>query len=441
MNVLDQIQNFLTKFNKKQNTEPRALVSLRRQELVDITGHWFRAELLNHFLYNTLTGHEWIDGGAGTLAKALMVNFDGRTIRKHLEPLVEAGFLIQKTPGIKSLYRGSQFKVNLDLLIEKLIQAGYAFSKMMDPEPGQEDSKEQNSVGSHSAKMHHGENKNTPNEQKEVSNQVTAHSTFLYHACNKNAPCMQQICTMQDTKMHHDQDQKEFIEINQQDQKEEDLTIVDFSVENNFDDADAKMERLDMNLALASLKSSGFEPPRSEAPPAEAVLTAQVQVTDEMKAVTEKQLRQDAALQLMMSVGVINNRSTRQLAADVPLEIIKAHVELFDYYKSKPDVRNPIGYLLECIKKRELPKQIQAQKAAEEKAAKKADLSQALASFLEKAKAGTRVMFEESKSKAHMTIIKMSGQGLSSTIDVQDDNGNKGCLSIEQALKKGVVFV
>jgi hypothetical protein len=229
--------------------------------------------------------------------------------------------------------------------------------------------------------------------------------------------------------MMHDQDQRDLIK-DHQDQIEAD---VDVSQAMKFDGASAP-ERFSPELALKSL---GIEtqkplletPPVAPAPPVPEPSTAQA---------IEQDLKQDAARQLLMSVGLLMNKRTRAIVRDVPLEIIKAHVDIYESYYKQVAQSNPEGYMLKSIENRELPKKVVSQKKEEQKQAQKSDLSEKLAEFLRQAQQGAQIMLESGKQ---LIIKRVTGTSLESTLEVTDQSGTVGRMSIHQALSRGAVFV
>ena len=134
-----------------------------REDLVELTGHFIKALVLNQFLYwtdrvrdfdkfikeekeravkggieiNITETGGWIYKSADKLKNELMINKSGRTIRRHLQELVEEGYLFErKNPDYRwdqtRQYRVNLIKINKDLMQKGYILQGYKISEIME---------------------------------------------------------------------------------------------------------------------------------------------------------------------------------------------------------------------------------------------------------------------------------------------------------------------
>lgn len=120
-----------------------------REELVALTGHFMSALILNQFIYwsertrdtdqylqeeqrrmKTDTAiqptHGWIYKNAQELSDELMLDCTAVTIRKYIKPLVESGYLDERTNPLHHWDRTLQYRPNMVKIQTALGQLGYS---------------------------------------------------------------------------------------------------------------------------------------------------------------------------------------------------------------------------------------------------------------------------------------------------------------------------
>lgn len=125
-------------------------VTVAREELVMITGNYWKAVILNQFLYWTQVQGKaikmideenerrrqdgessdfaltegWVYKTADDLADELLGGLERRAIRRYLKALIEDGFLLQRRNPHHKWDRTLQYRVNLGMVRDKLIACG-----------------------------------------------------------------------------------------------------------------------------------------------------------------------------------------------------------------------------------------------------------------------------------------------------------------------------
>lgn len=93
-----------------------------KEELVLITGHFYRAILLDYFVQR-YSENDWISKKSEVLASDCLLDLSKQTIRKHLKVLIDDGFLMERNNPSSVWDKTMQYKINaekIELALNKL---------------------------------------------------------------------------------------------------------------------------------------------------------------------------------------------------------------------------------------------------------------------------------------------------------------------------------
>jgi len=104
-----------------------------KEELVDLTGGFVEALILDALLQSTLKIQEhtgknkkiWIDKKAKELSEELMLGMSKQTIRKYISRLVSAGYVAERNNPENDHDRTKQYRVDMDRVLQDLLDLGY----------------------------------------------------------------------------------------------------------------------------------------------------------------------------------------------------------------------------------------------------------------------------------------------------------------------------
>lgn len=94
-----------------------------KEELILLTGHFYRAILLNYFL-EVKADSDWISKKSEMISSDCLLDLSKQTIRKHLKTLVDDGFLMQRRNPNSVWDKTMQYKVNLEKIHSELMRLG-----------------------------------------------------------------------------------------------------------------------------------------------------------------------------------------------------------------------------------------------------------------------------------------------------------------------------